>query len=80
MPVYAVTYPLPPSSTSALPALSSSGGTHNSRSKPVVMNMSALRSCSAKLGLGRTKCESSLGSAIEVTCTSSPPMDLATDA
>src|SRR5436190_7899836 len=77
----ACTRPGLPTSNFGLRAFCKSGGNQpSSSSAPPSMSTSALRSCTTKLGRASTKCESSVGFAIELTSTLSPPISRASDA
>src|SRR5437773_4567169 len=68
-----------PTSILELRAFCKSGGSQpSSSSAPPSMSTSAVRNWTTKLGRASTKCESSVGFAITVTLTLSPPISRAT--
>src|SRR6266576_3016836 len=79
MPCDACTRPGLPTSIFGLRAFCKSGGSHpSSSSAPPSISTSAVRNWTTKLGRASTKCESSVGFAMTVTATLSPPISRAT--
>src|SRR6266513_6087620 len=79
IPCEACTRPGLPSSILGLRAFCKSGGSQpSSNSAPPSISTSAVRNWTTKLGRASTKCESSVGFAMTVTATLSPPISRAT--